>query len=129
MDIKETAIKINDTARSKGFWDKPRNFGEMLMLIVSELGEALEAHRKSKTANRSGFEHYMQDWTEDMSDYTRKFKTEFESCVKDSIEDELADAAIRLFDTAYGNGIDLEWFIEQKMKYNATREHMHGKAY
>ena len=32
-------------AREKGFWKKERNVGEMLMLIVSELGEAIEAHR------------------------------------------------------------------------------------
>ena len=130
MDIRKTAIECHKTAASKGFWDKPRNFGEMLMLITSELGEALEAHRKGKNANIKAFETDMEGWDEDDTDnYKRKFKSEFEHCIKDSIGDELADATIRLFDTAYGNDIDLEWHIKQKMKYNKTREHMHGKAY
>ncbi len=38
-------------AREKGFWAKPRNTGEMLMLVVSELAEALEADRKGDRAN------------------------------------------------------------------------------
>ncbi|OGX08256.1 MAG: hypothetical protein A2Z88_07850 [Omnitrophica WOR_2 bacterium GWA2_47_8] len=32
-------------AVEKGFWDKERNIGEALMLIVTELSEAMEAHR------------------------------------------------------------------------------------
>ncbi|MCC6759186.1 MAG: nucleotide pyrophosphohydrolase [Candidatus Omnitrophica bacterium] len=32
-------------AVSKGFWEKERNTGEALMLIVTELAEAMEAHR------------------------------------------------------------------------------------
>jgi NTP pyrophosphatase (non-canonical NTP hydrolase) len=49
--------------------------------------------------------------------------------VKDTFEDELADAAIRIFDLAHSKGIDLQKHIEAKMRYNATREHMHGKKY
>ena len=29
----------------KGFWETKRNIGEALMLIVTELAEAMEAHR------------------------------------------------------------------------------------
>ncbi len=32
-------------AVQKGFWDKKRNIGEALMLIVTELSEAMEAYR------------------------------------------------------------------------------------
>ncbi len=38
-------------AREKGFWERRRNVGEMLMLVVSELAEALEADRKNDGAN------------------------------------------------------------------------------
>ncbi len=38
-------------AKEKGFWDKERNIGEALMLIVSELAEAMEAHRKEDQDN------------------------------------------------------------------------------
>lgn len=38
-------------AKSKGFWDQERNVGEALMLVVTELAEAMEAHRKQDKAN------------------------------------------------------------------------------
>lgn len=37
---------VHTLAISKGFWETNRNFGECLMLVVSELGETIEAHRK-----------------------------------------------------------------------------------
>ena len=38
-------------AKEKGFWEKERNIGEALMLIVTELAEAMEAHRKQDQEN------------------------------------------------------------------------------
>jgi NTP pyrophosphatase (non-canonical NTP hydrolase) len=38
-------------AVEKGFWDEERNIGEALMLIVTELAEAMEAYRKQDQAN------------------------------------------------------------------------------
>ena len=93
--------QCHELAREKGFWDKERNVGEMLMLIVSELGEAIEAHRKDEL----GLEK------------------------KDTFEDELADTAIRLFDLCGGLGIDLEKQIAWKMSFNQTRAPKHGKNY
>lgn len=99
--IQEWIDHCHSSAREKGFWDNERNVGEMLMLVVSELGEAIEAHRKGDM----GLER------------------------KDTFEDELADTAIRLFDMCGGLGIDLEKQIEWKMSFNQTREKKHGKAY
>ena len=38
-------------AVEKGFWDEKRNIGEALMLIVTELAEAMEAHRHQDHEN------------------------------------------------------------------------------
>lgn len=38
-------------AVEKGFWDDKRNMGEALMLIVTELAEAMEAYRKQDQDN------------------------------------------------------------------------------
>ena len=88
-------------ARENGFWAKKRNVGEMLMLIVSELGEAIEAHRKG----------------------------DFGLELKDTFEDELADTAIRLFDLCGGLEIDLEKQMKWKINFNKSRKKRHGKAY
>jgi NTP pyrophosphatase (non-canonical NTP hydrolase) len=87
-----------------GFWKvKPngkigRNFGEALSLIHSELSECLEAYRK-------------QDKVGDM----------------DKIAVEMADVIIRLLDLAYGTGHEVHKAMLDKMKYNVSRPHKHGK--
>lgn len=41
---------------------------------------------------------------------------------------ELADIVIRVFDMAKAYGIDLADAIEEKMAYNMTRPHKHGRT-
>ena len=50
-DIKYLTRLCHRVAREKGFWDDERNIGEMLMLIVTELSEAMESYRKSDKEN------------------------------------------------------------------------------
>lgn len=45
LSLQEWADLCHRVAVEKGFWDKERNIGEALMLIVTELAEAMEAHR------------------------------------------------------------------------------------
>lgn len=59
MDTEEIRGKsLNELARichsiavSKGFWDEKRNIGEALMLIVTELAEAMESYRVQNQEN------------------------------------------------------------------------------
>lgn len=99
------------------------------MLIVSECSEAMEADREGREANIKGFNQMMEGWDEDHFAYDNGFKIAFKKTIKDSFADELADAVIRIMDLSYSKGIDLEWHIRMKMKYNSMREHMHGKKY
>jgi len=48
MNINELIERAHSQAKAMGWWNGPRNTGELLMLIVSECGEALEAHRGGK---------------------------------------------------------------------------------
>lgn len=43
--------KCHKNAKEKGFWDKKRRVAELLMLIVSELAEAMEADRHGDKDN------------------------------------------------------------------------------
>jgi NTP pyrophosphatase (non-canonical NTP hydrolase) len=45
------------------------------------------------------------------------------------VEEEIADAIIRLCDIAGIYGIDLDWHVKAKMAYNETRPRLHGKSY
>lgn len=72
-----------------------RNKGEQLMLIVSEIAEAMEGERKNL-----------------MDDHLPHRK---------AAEVELADAMIRIFDYAGGYGYDLDGALREKLEYNAHR--------
>ena len=117
------AQEIYEANKAKGFWDegKNKNFAEIIALCHSELSEALEAHRKDKWADRIRFDVGM--------DHGPGFNIAFEESIKSTVEDEIADTMIRLLDTCGGLGIDIDFHIEQKLKYNKSRPFKHGKKY
>jgi len=87
--------------------DQNRNIGELLMLIVSELGEAINAHRKNKFAEMEKFLKHSSD--------NKEMSPEWVVCfclfIKDTFEDELADVFIRLFDLCGYLQIELKELI------------------
>ena len=105
---------VNDAhkmAVEHGFWTSFKDTSkipEKLMLVVSELSEALEEYRAGGSISDVRLE-----------DGTKKpigFATE------------IADAVIRLADLAGEYGIDLEDVIRTKMEFNKTRPFKHGKV-
>lgn len=111
-------LSINDIIRSahtnavnKGFWDAsqgepPQRFAESIALIHSELSEALEDYRAGEAPNELKYEPNGKPI---------------------GIPSELADVIIRIADLCGYHDIDLEKAIADKMMYNETRPHMHGK--
>lgn len=109
MIIENAAITLtdvcHDAARRAGWWEdlstgqcvtmNPYCFSNKLMLIVSELAEAMEGDRKNLMDDK--LPH------------------------RPMREVELADAVIRIFDTAGGFGLDLGGAIAEKLAYNAVR--------
>lgn len=75
------------TACSHGFHDVDRSDAHFMMLVISEIGEMVEADRKNR---RFDMEKYRNGFDSD--------KVMFEKYVKDTLEDELADVCIRIFD-------------------------------
>jgi NTP pyrophosphatase (non-canonical NTP hydrolase) len=92
----------------RGFWDKERNFGELRMLVTSELAEALEAHRKNRTCKAIMPVGDFKEW--------------FEANFKDTVEDEIADAVIRLFDLCGGLGTEKRTKHNTEMKTTIRKE-------
>lgn len=49
--LNELSQLCHAIAVEKGFWDQERNLGEALMLIVTELAEAMESYRRQEQEN------------------------------------------------------------------------------
>lgn len=116
----------------KGFTET--NIPTLLMLTVSELGEALEADRKDHHANRERFEYAKKHLSEPGKCYhpsyvKQELKRHFEEDIKNSFEDEIADTFLRLMDICGAYNIDIEYYIRQKQAYNELRDYKFGKRY
>ena len=108
-DIKDAGNVLVDychgASKAAGWWndletgapliDRPHVVGEKLMLVVSEVAEAMEGHRKNLADDK--LPH------------------------RPMIEVELADAVIRIADLAGALGLDLGGAIAEKMEYNRNR--------
>jgi len=81
-----------------------------LMLVNCELCEAVEAERKGRKPKDTAIK---------TSRYKASVK-EFDKKYKGAIEEEIADAIIRLFDIAGMIDMDLDWWISAKMNYNLS---------
>lgn len=91
-----------------GFWENSPSDQHFLCLVISELMEAVEADRKGDYAGK-GMKKLFKDDLASGED----FKGLFESHLKDTVEDELADAAIRLLDLAGAHNLNLNTFCIQ----------------
>lgn len=123
MTINELIETAHADAKAKGFWDEPRNTGELLMLIVSECGEALEAHRKGKRCKGINSIQWPQDITSSSKELDGSefcYKDLFEVHVKDTFEDELADIVIRIADLL--GSLEYAW-DERVSSLNLKQEH------
>ena len=91
-DIRALCIEAHENAVKHGFWAEKHDVKHYLMLVITELAEAVQAYRKGKFCRREEYEDSIkQGVTED---------TAFMLTVKDTFEDEMADACIRLMDLA-----------------------------
>jgi len=85
----------NDPCTGSSILARPHVIGEKLMLVVKEVSEAMEGHRKDS-----------------MDTHLPHRKM---------IEVELADAMIRICDLGGALGLDLAGALVEKMAYNRTR--------
>jgi NTP pyrophosphatase (non-canonical NTP hydrolase) len=117
MNTQELITKCHQLAKDKGFWDKERNMQEAFALILSELYEAFQAHRKGRFAElKDGYFNAVNSRNAALvrigKDKIDFFAHDFETHIKDTFEDELADVLIRIFDFCGGFEIDLTEYLK-----------------
>ena len=109
--LKELADKIHDNSVNKGFWNTELSDEHCLCLVVSELMEAVEADRKEKYADIEKFKDRTINFDE--KKYSVYSENYFKLFIKDTVQDELCDAYIRLLDLVGARNIELDF----KYKY------------
>lgn len=98
-----------NAAKAKGFWDEPRNQDEAFALILSELFEAFEGHRKGKFSDMKQFLELTKNGEFDFENSPITTNHFFQTCIKDTFGDEIADTFVRLFDYFGGFGFGLHY--------------------
>ncbi len=78
--------------------DPDKNIGEMLMMIVADLSGALEAHQCGRLAKWKNYNRYVNKNIRDGKDYHHMYCVAFNNNIKNTFEDKIADAFIRLFE-------------------------------
>ena len=100
-------------AKEHGFHEQEQSDDHLKCLIISELMEAVEADRKGYRADR-GVVKFLKT-------YGRFFEKNFLLYIKDTVEDELADACIRICDLAGLRNIDLDFGGQQTVEIEPTK--------
>lgn len=99
MNYNEYRDEAFATAKRNGFHEELCSVEHLKCLIISEMMEAVEADRLAHYADLNGY--FDAIWN--MSYYES-----FNQHIKDTVEDELADVCIRIFDLAGYKNIDLD---------------------
>ena len=103
----DLAKRAYGNAKAKGFHDEVRKDAHWLMLVVCELAEAVEADRSGKRAERKEYERLVGVCEDVVKPHL------FEMYIKDTVEDELADAVIRLLDFMGMKGTDVDGYLSK----------------
>lgn len=112
-NLKELSQRIYQMNKAAGWWDIPRPRVQTAWLIVTELAEATEAERAGKYADLEAFEKDLSIPGENIKPIGSAFSFNaiFKTHIKDTFEDEIADAVIRLLDFAGSDGNAIGLYI------------------
>ena len=98
MNLNELRDEAYSIAKANGWHEQEHSDEHYIMLIITEIAEAVQADRKNLHADVEAFKKY-----EEIID----FKENFERQIKNTVEDELSDVVIRCLDLAGLRSISL----------------------
>lgn len=132
--LNELAKEIHQTAVEKGWYDKPRSFGDFIALCHRELSEALEEYRNGRPmiyyncTQNPAIITPCEYKAEDHCDLATLYYGEcnFKGRKPEGVAVELADCIIWILDWCDNEGVDIDAIIRIKHEFNKTRPYRHG---
>lgn len=109
MNLNKFRDKAYHCAVAHGWHEEKKSNRHWLCLVISELMEAVEADRKGKHANLNMYHEICRSYIPSIPK-KNGFIFSYEETIKGTVEEELADACIRLFDYAGVTEYDLDDF-------------------
>lgn len=109
MNLNKLRDKAYQCAVLHGWHEEKKSNRHWLCLVISELMEAVEADRKGRHANVNMYHEICRSYIPSIPK-KNGFIFAYEETIKGTVEEELADACIRLFDYAGVTGYDLDDF-------------------
>ena len=97
--LKQLMTKAYENAKAKGFYEPDLDINKALMLIITEMSEAIQASRHDRHGSIEGYNTYLE-----VSDE----HTAYEESLEGTVESEFADIAIRIMSL-------LGWYDSQKV--------------
>ena len=119
--------EVDKCNRYHGWHEEGRTFGDEIALLVTELGEAMDAFREQgmtetvRYESADGFAIFEKGSANDLAQRQagRVGKPQ-------GVPSEFADILIRLLDSCARKGVDLFEAFREKQDYNWTRPYKHG---
>lgn len=105
MNLNKLRDEAYKTACEHGFHDKELSDYHCLMLVITELSEAVEADRKGRYVTEKEQKEYLSCQKEKFYMYA------YDNYIKGTVEEEFADSAIRILDFAGSKDVDLSEYI------------------
>ena len=111
MNLNALRDEAYSIAKANGWHEQEHSDEHWLMLIITEIAEAVQADRKDKHADVSKFKEYQTyngSFLPSKETQEIRFREDFEAYIKNSAEDELSDVVIRCLDLAGLRKFDLK---------------------
>lgn len=145
--LNELRDECHTNAVEHGFWEvlgddgivikdgeEKNTFAKCMALVVTEIGEAIEADRKKSWLKDKDTDYRIGEERNTMAEFVEKSTVEERNdftreVLKGNVEEEIADVIIRILDLSGHYNIDLDSIVRLKMDYNASRPYKHNKGY
>lgn len=96
--LKQFMTKAYENAKAKGFYQPDLDINQALMLIITEMGETIQASRHNRHGSIEGYNTYLEVSDEYVA---------YEESLEGTVESEFADIALRIMSL-------LGWYAYQK---------------